>query len=100
MDRLIKVLRGNRPISDKDASDSFSLLIPIIETDPAAPDAIEAARSIIRRCVPGEDTVLASVLDWWLVATTGRTLRKWRRPSAAGIARWLAQAAHGGGDAS
>ena len=73
MDRFIKVLRGTVPVSDAQANTVFDLLIPIVEQNPTAPDAVEAARSVIARCVPTDDGALASVLDWWFVATTGET---------------------------
>ena len=70
MERFIKVLRGATPVSDAEASAMFGLLIPILETDPAASDAVEAARAVIGRCDLGEDGTLSYVLDWWFVAVT------------------------------
>lgn len=71
MERFIKVLRSDEEVSDDQAKLAFRFLIPVVETDPTAADAIDASRSIISRCVPSEESPLAAVLDWWFVATTG-----------------------------
>ena len=72
MNKLIKVLRSPATISDDEANDVFGLLIPIVEADPAAPAAVEAAGQLISRCTLSDDSPMAHVLDWWYVATTGR----------------------------
>ncbi|MCY4423906.1 MAG: AAA family ATPase [Acidimicrobiaceae bacterium] len=73
MERFIKVLRSDAEVSDDQAKLAFRFLIPIVETDPTAAEAVEASRQLIQRCVPSEDSPLASVLDWWFVATTGES---------------------------
>ena len=51
----------------------FELLIPIVETDPSADAAVETAGDVIGRIGLDADRHLAHVLDWWYVATTGRS---------------------------
>lgn len=71
MERFIKLLRGDEVVSDAQVNQAFSLLVPIIERTPQAADAVEAARTLIGRRPPSDDSPLASVLDWWFVVTTG-----------------------------
>ena len=74
MERFIRVLherRGGCPTTKAELA--FRFLIPIIENDPSAYDAADAALGLIRRCVPSEDSPLAAVLDWWFVVTTGES---------------------------
>ena len=73
MEKFIRVLRSDAEVSDHQAKLAFRFLIPIIETDPTASDAVDATRRLISRCVPSEESPLAAVLDWWFVATTGES---------------------------
>ena len=73
MERFIRVLRSDSPPSDVDTHEIFSLLIPIVETNPTDVEAVETAQALIAKCVPHDDSPLPHVLDWWFVATTGRT---------------------------
>ena len=82
MAKLTKIIRSTDPVSETDANAVFELLVPIIETDPSADDAVETAGDVISRCSLADDRHLSHVLDWWYVATTGR-------PSANGGAHRL-----------
>ena len=82
MAKLTKIIRSADPVSETDANAVFELLVPIVETDPSADDAVETAGDLISRCSLAVDHHLSHVLDWWYVATTGR-------PSANGGAHRL-----------
>jgi hypothetical protein len=71
MNNFVRVLRSDDVVPDAVATPAFSMLVPIIEKAPTATDAIEAARTLIGRCVPSDESPLAAVLDWWFVVTTG-----------------------------
>ena len=73
MAKLTKIIRSTEPVSETDANAVFESLVPIVEVDPSAQDAVEAAGDVISRCRLGEDRLLSHVLDWWYVATTGRS---------------------------
>jgi cell fate (sporulation/competence/biofilm development) regulator YlbF (YheA/YmcA/DUF963 family) len=72
MAKLTRILRGTDPVSETEANQVFELLVPIVERSPRADDAVNAAADVIGRCPLSDDRPLAHVLDWWLVATTGR----------------------------
>lgn len=72
MAKLTKILRSTDPVSETDSNTVFKLLIPVVEKDPSAVDAVEAARDVITRCELNDDRPLAHVLDWWYVSTTGQ----------------------------
>lgn len=72
MAKLTKIIRSTEPVSETDANAAFELLVPIIETDPSAEDAVETAGDVISRCALDDDRHLSHVLDWWYVVTTGR----------------------------
>ena len=72
MAKLTKILRSGNPVSETEANTVFDLLIPVIEKETDATDAADAAQDVISRCALSEDRLLAHVLDWWFVATTGR----------------------------
>lgn len=82
MAKLTKIIRSTDPVSETDANAVFELLVPIVETDPSAHDAVETAGDVISRCGLSDDRLLSHVLDWWYVTTTGR-------PSANGGAHRL-----------
>ncbi|MCC5953363.1 MAG: hypothetical protein JJU45_14820 [Acidimicrobiia bacterium] len=73
MEDLMAVVRGDDVVGDRDGLASFVLLVPLVEAavdHPEGAAAIEAAQRVIER-MPA-NTVVASVLDWWFVVTTGR----------------------------
>ena len=72
MAKLTKILRSADPVSETESNVVFELLIPIVEAAPSAADAVDTAGSVIGRCRLGDDRLLAHVLDWWYVVTTGR----------------------------
>ena len=72
MSKLTRIIRSSEEVTETDANTVFDLLIPIVETDPTADDAIEAARDVISRFPLSDDRLLAHLLDWWYVVTTGQ----------------------------
>jgi len=71
--KLTKIIRSSDPVSETDANAVFEVLIPIVEQDPSAEAAVEAAGSVISRCRFGDERHLQHVLDWWYVVTTGES---------------------------
>ena len=72
MTRLTKIIRSTEPITETDANAVFELLVPVVEIDPSAEAAADAAGDIVSRCALSDDRHLSHVLDWWFVVTTGR----------------------------
>lgn len=72
MTKLTRIILSNDSVSETEANTVFNLLVPIIEGDPSAEDAVEAARHVISRFALSEDRLLAHLLDWWFVVTTGK----------------------------
>lgn len=66
---LVDLIFGTEVIDDGQAVEVFSVLAPVLELAPDDEEAIDAAARVIARMA--ERTVLSSVLDWWLIVTTG-----------------------------
>ena len=73
MAKLTKIIRSTDPVSETEANAVFEILIPIVEAAPSATAAAETAGDVISRISLEDDRHLAHVLDWWYVATTGRS---------------------------
>ncbi len=72
MTKLTRIILSNDSVSETEANTVFEWLVPVIEEEPAAVEALEVAEDVIKRCVTGEDRLLAHLLDWWYVVTTGQ----------------------------
>ncbi len=72
MAKLTRIIRSKDPVSETEANAVFEILIPIVEAAPSSA-AAETAEDVIGRISLEEDRHLTPVLDWWYVATTGRS---------------------------
>lgn len=77
MQQFMAVVRGNGVVSEAEAKGVFQVLGPILEFAPDDEEAIDATRRVIERTP--QSGMLAAVLDWWFVVTTGQ-------PSTSGAA--------------
>lgn len=69
MDDLVAVIFGDGVVDPPTAIEVFAVLAPLVDCVPDDEEAVDAAAQVIAR-MPDND-VVAAVLDWWLIVTTG-----------------------------